>query len=205
MQCAAKEGPLLYHKLLTPKYIQDHAAINHLVSTSNAALHFKVGVTNGRLLRIPIFQKGEVPTDNIAVYVKIYLRNPPTSDSDPVVSICDGTVCNGIYVSDSGNYPNHACQYGSYNSGPKFTNQHFSGSCGGIPITYTTYPNEATLTFYPSEQLGTFHIIPDGGYTTVGSFTKKLDLTQGLFFELYGGDATEQIIVQYIQVEVKAN
>ena len=195
VQCAAKVGPLLYHKLLTPKYIQDHAAINHLVSASNAALHFKVGVANGRLLRIPIFQKGEVPTDNIAVYVKIYLRNPPTPDSDPLFAICDGTICNGIAVMDGGNYP-HACNYQSFKSGPQFTDLQFSltGNCGGIPITYTTYPNEVSLTFYPSEQLGSFHIVPHGGYTTVASFPRKLDLTQGLFLELYSTDVNEQYL-----------
>ena len=70
---------------------------------------------------------------------------------------------------------------------------------------YTTYPNEITFTFYPREQLRTFHIIPDGGYTTVGSFTKKLDLTQGLFFEMYGHQAREEYQLQYIQIEVKSN
>ena len=88
---------------------------------------------------------------------------------------------------------------------PTLTNSQFLGNCGGVPITYTTYPNAATLTFYPSEQLGTFHIIPDGGYTTVGSFTKKLDLTQGLFLEMYGNGAHEQYLLQYMQVEIKAN
>ena len=206
MQCVTNEGPLLYHKLMTAKYIQDHAAISHLVSASQNVLHFKMGSKHGRILRLPIFQKGEVPMDDIAVYVKVYLRNPPTDDSDPLVSICDGTICNGIIVLDSGNYPNTACNYGSFNSGPiaQFTSK-FSGNCGDIPITYTTYPKVATLTFYPSEQLGTFHIIPDGGYTTVGSFTRKLDLTKGLFLEVYGDDIDEEMLIQYIHMEIKAN
>ena len=204
-QCATNEGPLLYHKLMTPKWIQDHAAINHLASASSTLLHFKLGVTRGRILRVPIFQEGCVPKEDIVVYVKIYLRDPPTSDSDPLVSICDGTFCNGIFVSDRGNYPNNACNYGSFNSGPTYANTQFSGNCGGIPITYSTYPKEVTITFYPSEQLGTFHIIPHGGYTTAASFTRKLDLTQGLFLELYGDAAGEEYRLQYMQVEVKAN
>ena len=190
---------------MTSKWIQDHAAISGLVSATNAVMRFKLGATNGRLLRIPIFQRGQVPEEDIVVYIKVYLRDPPTSDSDPLIGICDGTVCNAIFVSDRGNYPNNACNYGSFNSGPILTSSYFHNNCGGIPITYTTFPNAATLTFYPSEQLGTFHIIPDGGYTTVGSFTKKLDLTQGLFLEVYGGDVNEQYLLQYMQVEIKAN
>ena len=190
---------------MTSKWIQDHAAISGLVSATSAVMHFKAGAANARLLRIPIFQKGQVPDVDIVVYIKVYLRNPPTSDSDPLIGICDGTVCNAIYVSDRGNYPKDACGHGSFNSGPIRTNSQFTGNCGGIPITYATFPNAVTLTFYPSEQLGTFHITPDGGYTTVGSFTKKLDLTQGLFLEMYGGNANEQYLLQYMQVEIKAN
>ena len=190
---------------MTSQWIQDHAAISGLVFANSTVMHFKVGTTYGRLLRIPIFQRGQVPEEDIVVYIKVHLRDPPTSDSDLLIGICDGTVCNVIAVSDRGNYPNTACNYGSFNSGPTPTNGQFGSTCGGIPITYTTYPNAATLTFYPSEQLGTFHIIPDGGYTTVGSFTQKLDLTQGLFLEVYGGDVNEQFLLQYMQVEIKAN
>ena len=165
---------------MTSKWIQDHAAISGLVSATNAVMHLKLGAGHARLLRIPIFQRGQVPDVNIVVYIKVHLRDPPTSDSDSLIGICDGTVCNAIFVLDRGNYPNNACNYGSFNSGPTYTNSQFASNCGGVPITYTTFPNAVTLTFYPSEQLGTFHIIPDGGYTTVGSFTKKLDLTRGV-------------------------
>ena len=190
---------------MTSKWIQNHAAISGLVSASSAVMHFKVGVDRSRLLRIPMFQKGQVPEKDIVVYIKVYLRDPPTSDSDPFIGICDGTVCNAIYVTDKSNYPNNACNYGSINSGPTYTNSQFASNCGGVPITYTTYPNAVTLTFYPSDQLGTFHIIPDGGYTTVGSFTKSLNLTQGLFLEVYGDNADEEYLLQYMQVEIKAN
>ena len=205
IQCTPSEKPLLYHKLMTSKWIQDHAAISGLASATNEVMHFKVGTTNTRLLRIPIFQRGQVLKEDIVVYIKVYFRDPPTPDSDPLIGICDGTVCNAIITLERHNYPNTACNYGSFNSGPIRTNSQFTGNCGGIPITYTTYPNAVTLTFYPSEQLGTFHIIPDGGYTTVGSFTKKLDLTQGLFLEVYGDDVNEEYFLQYIQVEIKAN
>ena len=190
---------------MTSKWIQDHAAVSGLVSTTNAFMHFKVGTRGAQLLSIPIFQSGQVPEKDIVVYIKVYLLDPPTDDSDPFIGICDGTVCNAIYVSDEGNYPNNACNYGSFNSGPTYTNSQFAGNCGGVPITYTIYPNAVTLTFYPSEQLGTFHIIPDGGYTTVGSFTKNLNLTQGLFLEVYGDNANEEYLLQYMQVEIKAN
>ena len=77
---------------MTSKWIQDHAAISGLVSATNKVLHFKVGKGGARLLRIPIFQRGQVPEEDIVVYIKVYLCNPPTSDSDPLIGICNGTV-----------------------------------------------------------------------------------------------------------------
>ena len=190
---------------MTSKWIQDHAAISGLVSATNAVMRFKPPVEHARLLRIPIFQRGQVPEEDIVVYIKLYLRDPLTSDADPVFGISDGKTFHSIAVSDRGNYPKNACWFDTSGSGPIRINPKFTGTCGGIPITYTTFPNEVTLTFYPSEQLGTFHIIPHGGYTAVGSFTQKLDLTQGLFFEMYGHEIPEQYRLQYIQIEVKSN
>ena len=102
---------------MTSKWIQDHAAISGLVSANSTVMHFKVGVTYARLLRIPIFQRGQVPEEDIVVYIKVYLRDPPTGEADIFISICDGTVCNAITVLDRGNYPHIACNYGSFNSG----------------------------------------------------------------------------------------
>ena len=192
---------------MTSQWIQDHAAISGLVSANSTVMCFQPPAFAARLLRIPLLQTGQVQEEDIVVYIKVYLLDPPTSDADPLIGICDGTVCNAVFVSDEGNYPNKPCVYASFNSGPiiPYSNAHFTDTCGGLPINYTTFPNEVTLTFYPSEQLGTFHIIPDGGYTTVGSFTKTLDLTQGLFLEMYGNGAHEQYLLQYMQVEIKAN
>ena len=128
------------------------------------------------------------------------------SDSDFLLGICDGTVCNGLWIQDSGNYPNTACQYATMDSGTTYSNSHFSSGCGA-PITYQHFPNTATLTLYPVNKWGSFRIPPSGGYTTADTctFTRQLDLTKGLYLEAYGHNVNEEYKLMFMEVKVIKN
>ena len=134
---------------MTPQWLEDHGSLGHLIATTPENLHFKVNQAHVRLLKVPLFQRGELPTDDVIVTITVHLEDPPTSDSDFLTAICDGTVCNGVYILDSGNYPNAACNYVTIESGVTFTTIKNSGRCGAS-ITYQHFPNTATLTIYPS-------------------------------------------------------
>ena len=153
---------------------------------------------------MPLFQRGELPTDDIIVTITVHLEDPPTSDSDFLSAICDITVCNGVFISDSENYPNAACNYVTIESGAIFTTILSTGRCGA-PITYQHFPNTAKLTFYPVNKWASFSIPPGGGYTTAGTFTQQLDLTKGLYLEVYGGDANEEYKLMFMEVKVTKN
>ena len=157
------------------------------------------------MIKVPLFQRGELSTDDIIVTIIVHLKDPPTADSDFFTAICDGTVCNGVFISDSGNYPTNACNYLTMNSGVIGTSFTALGNCGGVPITYTSYPNTVTMTFYPIHKWASFSIPPSGGYTTAGTFTRQLDLTKGLYLEAYGDGASEEFKLQYIEVKVTKN
>ena len=75
----------------------------------------------------------------------------------------------------------------------------------GAPITYQHFPNTAKLTFYPANKWGSFSIPPSGGYTTAGAFTRQLDLTKGLYLEVYGGDVNEEYKLMFMEVKVMKN
>ena len=203
--CCPATNPVLYYKVMTPQWLQDHASLNHLIAASPTSLHFRPNQQSARMIKVPLFQRGELPTDDITVTITVHLEDPPTSDSDFVAAICDGTVCNGLYISDSGNYPNHACNYLTMNSGVVRTSITSLGNCGGIRITYTTFPNTVTITFYPIHKWASFSIPPSGGYTTAGTFTRQLDLTKGLYLEAYGDNANEQYKLQFMEVKVTKN
>ena len=189
---------------MTPQWLEDHASLSHLTAATPALLHFKVNRNRQRLIKVPLFQRGELPTDDIIVTITVHLQDPPTSDSDFLPAICDGTVCNGIWISDSGNYPNGACNYLTLESGLTLTRIANTGGCNG-PITFQHFPNTVTLTFYPLNKWGSFSIPPSGGYTTAGTFTRQLDLTKGLYLEVYSNDVNEQYKLMFMEVKVTKN
>ena len=90
-------------------------------------------------------------------------------------------------------------------SGVTFTHIANTGGCGA-PITYQHFPNTVTLTFYPVNKWGSFSIPPSGGYTTVGTFTRQLDLSKGLYLEVYGeDDLIEEYKLMFMEVKVMKN
>ena len=201
--CCPAPNPVLYYKVMTPQWLEDHASLNQLIASTPENLHFRVNKIHSRLIKVPLFQRGELPTDDIIVTITVHLEDPPTSDSDFLPAICDGTVCNGFWISDFGNYPNQACTYGTIASGVNFT-LIWSRLCRA-PITYRHFPNTVTLTFYPANKWGSFSIPPSGGYTTAGTFIQQLDLTQGLYLEVYGTDANEEYKLMFMEVKVTKN
>ena len=189
---------------MTSQWLQDHASLNNLLTATPEALTFKVVQQYARIIKVPLFQKGELPTDDIVVTITVHLDDPLTADSDFLPGICDGTLCNAIFISDSGNYPDNACNYVTMNSGLTYTNAQDVGGCGA-PITYQYFPNTAKLTFYPVNKWGSFSIPPSGGYTTARIFTGQIDITKGLYLEVYGHGVDEQYKLMFMEVKVTKN
>ena len=189
---------------MTPQWLQNHASLNQLIAATPERLHFKINQVHSRMIKVPLFKRGELPTDDITVTIIVHLEDPPTADSDFFASICDGAICNGVYILDSGNYPNRACNYVTGESGLTITTLGSTGGCGA-PITYQHFPNTITLTFYPVNKWASFSIPPSGGYTTAGTFTSQLDLTKGLYLEAYGNNVNEEYKLQFMEVKVTKN
>ena len=189
---------------MTPQWLEDHASLSQLNAATSESLHFKNNRLRPRLIKVPLFQRGELATDDIIVTITIHLENPPTSDSDFLTAICDGAVCNALWISDSGNYPNNACEYLTVGSGLNFISIGNTGGCG-TPITYQHFPNTVTISFYPVNKWASFSIPPSGGYTTAGTFTRQLDLTKGLYLEAYGDHPNEEYKLMFMEVKVTKN
>ena len=96
--CSSATGSVLYYKVMTSKWLSEHASLSHVVAATPTSLHFKLTQSHARLIKVPLFQKGELPTDDILVTITVHLEDPPTSDSDFLAGICDGTVCNALFI-----------------------------------------------------------------------------------------------------------
>ena len=189
---------------MTPQWLEDHASLSQLIASTPENLHFRMSQTRHRLIKVPLFQRGELPTDDIIVTVTVHLQDPPTSDSDFLSAICDDAICYGVITLDSTNYPNVACNYVTINRGMTFSVIENRGVCGA-PITYTAFPNTVTITFYPANKWASFSIPPSGGYTTAFQFKRQLDLTKGLYLEVYGDNLNEEYKLMFMEVKVTKN
>ena len=67
--CYTATNPVLYYKLMTPQWLQDHATLSHLNASSPVSLHFTLGQDSARLIKVPLFLSGALPTDDIIVTI----------------------------------------------------------------------------------------------------------------------------------------
>ena len=188
---------------MNPDWLLDHASVTGLINTSSTLLHFRNPQDNKRLIRIPLFRKDELCTDDIAVKIKLYFQHPPTRDSDPIIMLCDKTTCNGNLIADVSNV-GLPCYFVSLTPGNTFTGT-LGGTCGGLTLVSYLSPKEVIVTLRPKQQWGSFHITKGGGFTAAANFTTKLDVKQDLFVELYGHDEEEEYKLEYMEVEVTRN
>ena len=151
---------------------------------------------------MPLFQREELLSNDIIVTITIHLEDPPTIDSDFFTAVCDDTVCNGMSISDSGNYTNNACTYVTMNSGATCTYRVKESVVLPLPMhSSQTLPQSRSI---PSTS-GPPSAPPNGGYTTAATFSRQLDLTKGLYLEVYGHDANEEYKLQFMEVKVMKN
>ena len=181
---------------MTPNYLQKHATINgsYLVTpeyleicpTTNLKDAFK------RALKIQLVAPDTLTdTDCISITVTAAFDSKlAATDHDPWIGITDGIHFNGFVVSD----PAHTEAY--------------DGKCGmilsnrisaGKSMLAPQYPAEIKMQFKPSENWGSAY---DDNYTTIGNYKNALDLTKGLYLELYRDEIHEKYHIRYITVDI---
>ena len=131
-----------------------------------------------------------------------------SGDHNPSFGISDGKSFNGYIASDHRNY-----QDGSLCS--KNEGKIVDGVLTDIPWAHWAASNSSvTSRSYSSvencrlDQLnngGSCHTEHDKGYTNIESYEYKLDLTNGLYLEMYNADTNEIYRIKYIVVDVNVD
>ena len=128
-------------------------------------------------------------------------------DHDPIIGISDGKSISfvGFRIPDKGNYPNHSPCYAYEGDNVGGVIKNTKDNHAGPLVTSTLYSSEIKLQIRPTEQWGSCHAENDEGYTRIGNYQRKLDLTNGLYLEMYRGDAAETYRIKYIVVDVNVD
>ena len=228
------ENIKVYDQLMTPEWIKSHAEITgrHNVTQSYFEILPTTGNDYQRALRVPLIPPGLLASNDSVTVVIIAAFDTTivqTNDHDPNFGISDGKTFFGFEVPDPANYMNfppcfsvsadvvtqQVCnfylriQMCSDNIFPQqlSTPSITDVKLGKGPFTNSTrYPSIVTTRIKPSEKWGSCETPQeDGGYNNLAFYQSTLDLSNGLYFELYYNNADEEYHIEYIQVDVVLN
>ena len=161
-------------------------------------------VANQQTLQLQLISPGILSsTDGISVTITVAMDTEVAQgDHDPRFGISDGKSFIGFQIPDKGNYNSLSPCYGDEADivNKIFTNQK-TGS--GPLVVSRNYSSEIKLQIRPKERWGSCHTEHDEGYTNIANYQHKLDLSQGMYLEMYRADAGERYRIKYIKVDIE--
>ena len=159
---------------LTPDNIRYLASfLDSSATIQDRVIHFGMGTANEKLLEVPLGQIDPHATIVITVGLENSHPNTPSTDSDPLIGISDGTNSNVMYIRDLGNYGSMAPCHPT--SGTHDNTLVSSGT--KVPATFK-------LTFTPFHKYGSCETTQEGEYINTGRFNTQLDITKPLYLRV---------------------
>ena len=200
---------LPYHKLMTPKWLHRHAVITGNYSLHPQYLELDPTTVHGQpklqqAIEVPLIPNGILKNiDVVAVTVTIAMDTELANsrDHDPSFGISDGYSFIGFRAHDKTNYAGLSpCQHteGEIIDGLLQNLQNVEGPL----VSSETYPSEIKLQFRPIEKWGSCYTDQNEGYVNIANYKHQLDLTKGLYLQMYHEDDVEIYRIKYIVVDV---
>ena len=196
---------------MTPKWLQGYASITGKYSLYPQYLELDpTTVLKQQKLQQAIEVELVPPhtlksTDNIVVTMIIAMDTELANkrDHDPSFGISDKKYFIGFRAHDQTNYDKLSpCQHieGEITGGLLQNLQLVKGPL----VSSNTFSSEIKLRFRPTEQWGSCHTEQGEGYVNIANYHNKLDLTKGLYLQMYHEDDVEIYRIKYIEVDVYA-
>ena len=198
---------LPYRQLMTPKWIYKHSTIfgPHAVYTRYLKIYPTTGVKWQHGLQQQLVPPGVLSsTDSVTVTITVAMDTvlaDSRNDHDPSFGIGDGTFFNGFTLFDKGNYGSTSpCHF---IEGVRGNNTLENIRRGSGPTTSSRqYSSTVKIQIRPTEQWGSCDTEHGEGYTNIGTYQRRLNLSKGLYLEMYRHDAYERYNINYLMVEI---
>ena len=190
---------------MTPKWIHDNAIIAGPHALFSQYFEIPAGIVRQRVLVIPLVPPNILTsTDSVTVTVTVALDTAlanSAADHDPIFGISDGVLFSGFIAQDRFSYPTTSpCRRLEGGSNPSLTSQ-LDGF--GPLVASRRYSGVITLQIRPNERWGSCTTEHDEGYVNIANFQNTLNPNNGLFFEFYRGDDTNEMYrIKYIVAKV---
>ena len=190
---------------MIPDWLHKHCNITKPFTVHSKYLELPPGKTYERLIQAELVPPNTLTsTDNVVVKLIIAMDTvlADSGDHDPVFGISDGTSFTGFLVVDKDNYVNQSPCY--LHEGNIINNVlQVSGSdVNGAKVSSQHYSSEITIQIKPNDQWGSCHTEHDEGTINIVNYQHALDITKGLYLEMYRHDALEKYHIKYIVANV---
>ena len=203
---------LPYHQLMTPSWLSNHSAIIGQHSLNPQYLEIlSTNVDLQRRMQVQLVPpKILTSTDCISVTMTIAMDTvlADSRDHDPSFGISDGNSFVGFVMTDHKNYhegPPCKINEGDIVNGILTDLPWALWAASNSSVTSRSYSSEAKMQIRPTEQWGSCHTEHDEGYTNIENYQRTLDLTNGLYLEMYSADAHETYRIKYIVVDINVD
>jgi len=196
---------------MTPKWLTKHATIHVAYTYNTNYLEFPAGVTNQHILQVPLVPPGVLTNDDcqcVTVTITVGLDTTfanSKGDHDPHFGISDGDKFIGFIVVDKNNYAGLPPCYAAEGDEAKgvLTSLAHDGNGEKLSNPSQGYSSEVKIQIRPCEKWGACHTEHASGTRFVKNYQRQLDLTKGLYFDMYRHNGAESYRIEYIRVDVE--
>lgn len=206
----------LYYRLMTPEWLgnQSNKDIRWDVTFKQEDLHLKIDPDSRdyeRVVRVQLLDKSVLKAAagaDLTVKIRAGLKYTGGTPPDPIsFTVSDGEHALGFQLLDMTRY--HVSGYGPYypiegGSGQyNFSPPVIQKDLAKPSTEYTHWPMVFEMRLKPTEGFGTIYTALDAGHNMPAKFQALQQLKQnGLFMEVYRGDAKEHYDIEYVEVTV---
>jgi len=198
---------------MTPKWLTKHATIHVTYTYNTNYLYIPAGVTNQHILEVPLVCPGALTNDDsqcVTVTITVGLDTTfadSQSDHDPQFGISDGDKFIGFIVVDKGDYggwpPCYSAEGDEVKVKEVLTSIAYDSNGEKLSNPSQGFSSEVKIQIRPCEKWGACHTEHASGVRFVKSYQRQLDLTKGLYFNMYRHHGRESYRIQYIKVDVE--
>ena len=203
---------LPYHQLMTPKWLTKHAKIHVSYTYTTNYLDIPAGVANQHILEVPLVPPNVLTNaEDQCVTVTITISLDATwangrSDHDPHFGVSDGDRFIGFIVVDKNNYAGLPPCYSAEGDDVKDVLTNLVHDAAGAKLLSNPsqgYSSEVKIQIRPCEKWGSCLMEHAEGFRFIKNYQRQLDLTKGLYFNMYCHNAGEAYRIEHIKVDVE--
>ena len=193
---------------MTPYWLNKHAEIFGSYSVHPDYLEIPTGgVTFGRLIRVQLAPPRNLSKeDDVTVTITVAMDTvyAHAVHHDPYFGISDGENFVGFLTVGNIHYSSYPpCVYAEgISTTDRLASRVTSRPGVPRPTVAKSYSSEVKMHIKPTEKWGSCHTEHDEGHIVMAKYSYKLDITKGLYFDMYRDNTSEMYRIVYILIEV---